>query len=173
MFRYIYRLGITFVAGVAGVVSSVELFRVADKYDCPGLMAGMPSTLARLLNVALNVMAGMSHSAAVEALSQVVTTVYDYEDTRPEAKKSPIAMALQDTGLWNKESDPLLRGLLHSVVCEVVEKIPEFGAHLLLGVMKPQEGLARDTGTSFACLTTKHHCAECGDEFLVPVKEET
>jgi hypothetical protein len=170
MFRYIYGLDIMFPPGVPGVVLSIELYRVADKYDCPGMMAGIPATLVRLLDSALTIMANLSHSDGVKALSQIATTVYGYEASRPESKRSPIAMAFQDTVLRNKESDLLLRGLFHDVVCEVVKNIPEFGAHLLLGVMNPREGLARGTGTSFACLTTKHHCTECGDDFLVPVE---
>jgi hypothetical protein len=70
MFQHIYELDITYSAlSIASVMFCIELFRVADKYECVSLLAELPIAFSGLLDRVLSNRVDLAHADAVDKLS--------------------------------------------------------------------------------------------------------
>lgn len=148
---------------IEDVVFVIELYRVADKYDCISLAKEADITFAALLDNVLSKMVDQEHSIAVGGLFNIVNTVYDFEETQDESTKSPIREALMDAIVFNDFANPLGDSQkLAKVTTEVASRVADFGRDMYLGIMEQREAVIEQTETALLTISTSRRCPRCG-----------
>ncbi|EAT89672.2 hypothetical protein SNOG_02941 [Parastagonospora nodorum SN15] len=108
--------------GIEDVFFAIELYRIADKYDCPSLETEAPDLLGRLVAKFFDQLHIQEEMSGINDLYKITSAVYDFEETRSGSKRSPILRSLISCIFANNAAKPfegsqvLSKGISKAVV---------------------------------------------------------
>ncbi|KAH6371052.1 hypothetical protein HBI34_106760 [Parastagonospora nodorum] len=92
--------------GIEDVFFAIGIYRVADKYDCPPLETEAPDLLGRLVAKFFDELHTQDEMSGINDLYNIVSAVYDIEETRSGSKRSPILRSLISCIFANNAAKP-------------------------------------------------------------------
>ena len=174
MFKHMYGKELVDLANSTStedMLFAIELYRVADKYDCPSLETKAPDLFERLVEKFVRSLDTQHGASGLDDLYNIASAVYDFEDSRGGAAKSPILKSFTSCIFGNKDTTPFNGSQkLLKLTEDLAAKIPEFGRDMFLELLQVRNKVAKLEG-SMPVLTFayKQTCPNCASTWSLDV----
>lgn len=151
---------------IEDIFFAIELYRVADKHDCPSLETDAPDLLGSIVGKFFDQLHTQQEASRLDDLYKIVNAVYDFEETRSGSKMSPTLQSPLSRIFSNDAAKPFEGSqMLSRTSSKVAEQIPEFGRDMYMGMLNVQMNIFKEEGQMpLLSLVSKTKCSSCGSK---------
>lgn len=173
MFAFIY--GVEIAPGdtpLDAVKFYLQLFWIADKYDCKSLVAAAPSMIDNQLPQLLTDLSSASPEHAAKVLDEVISDVYDTVESTESIKKTVLQRLFSHPDTSPLELAPKLSAAVHKAAANFAE-VGRDMFFVMLDLKGEKKGREYWTKVPGWCKVVEVKCAHCNHKWVRPAKSPT